>query len=82
MRKKLLSSRNHYAYEKQREQIPRKHNRIPKGATIKSGTYAYKNSLRDLWDKGIKCSNIHIIGVPEGKGREIKELKTYLKEYD
>ena len=28
-----------------------------------------KDSLRDLWDN-IKCNNIHIIGVPEGKERE------------
>ena len=28
-----------------------------------------EDSLRDLWDN-IKWTNIHIIGVPEGKGRE------------
>ena len=28
-----------------------------------------EDSLRDLWDN-IKCTNIHIIGVPEGKTRE------------
>ena len=28
-----------------------------------------EDSLRDLWDK-IKCQNIHITGVPEGKERE------------
>ena len=28
-----------------------------------------KDSLRDLWDN-IKHTNIHIIGVPEGKERE------------
>ena len=28
-----------------------------------------EDSLRDLWDN-IKCTNICIIGVPEGKGRE------------
>ena len=28
-----------------------------------------ENSLRDHWDN-IKCNNIHIIGVPEGEGRE------------
>ena len=27
------------------------------------------DSLRDLWDN-IKCTNIHITGVPEGKTRE------------
>ena len=28
-----------------------------------------ENSLKDLWDN-IKCNNIRIIGVPEGKERE------------
>jgi hypothetical protein len=28
-----------------------------------------KGSLRDFWDN-IKCTNIHIIGVPEGEDRE------------
>ena len=28
-----------------------------------------EDSLRDLWDN-IKRTNIHIIGVPEGEGRE------------
>ena len=28
-----------------------------------------EDSLRDLW-KNIKCTNIHIIGVPEGEERE------------
>ena len=28
-----------------------------------------EDSLRDLWDN-IKCTNIHIIGVPEGEKRE------------
>ena len=27
-----------------------------------------EDSLRDLWDN-IKCTNIHIIGVPEGEER-------------
>ena len=35
-----------------------------------------EDSLRDLWDN-IKCSNIHIIAVPEGKKR--KDLRKYLK---
>ena len=28
-----------------------------------------EDSIRDLWDN-IKCNNIHIIGVPEGKETE------------
>ncbi len=28
-----------------------------------------EESLRELWDN-VKCSNIHIIGVPEGEERE------------
>ena len=28
-----------------------------------------EHSLRDLWDN-VKCTNIHIIGVPEGEERE------------
>ena len=28
-----------------------------------------EDSLRDLWDN-IKCTNVHIIGVPEGEERE------------
>ena len=34
-----------------------------------------KDSIRDLWD--IKCTNIRIIGVPEGE--ETKDLRKYLK---
>ena len=29
----------------------------------------YEDSLKDLWDN-IKCTNIHMIGVPEGRERE------------
>ena len=36
-----------------------------------------EDSLRDLWDN-IKC-NIHIIGVPEGEGRERNDLRKYFK---
>ena len=36
-----------------------------------------EDSLRDLWDN-IKHTDIHIIGVPEGEGRE-KGLRKYLK---
>ena len=36
-----------------------------------------ENSLRDLWD--IKCTNIHILGVPEGEEKE-KGPEKILKE--
>ena len=36
-----------------------------------------EDSLRDPWDN-IKCTNIHIIGVPEGEERE-KDPRKYLK---
>ena len=35
-----------------------------------------EDSLRDFWDN-IKCTNIHIIGVPEGEERERKDLRKY-----
>ena len=35
-----------------------------------------EDSLRGLWDN-INCTNIHIIGVPEGEER--KDLRKYLK---
>ena len=38
-----------------------------------------KNNLRDLWDN-IKCTNICIIGVPEGEDRETKGQRIYLKK--
>ena len=37
-----------------------------------------ENSLRDSWDN-IKCTDIHIIGVPEGEERERRHLGKYLK---
>uniref|UniRef100_A0A8D0PWM2 L1 transposable element RRM domain-containing protein n=1 Tax=Sus scrofa TaxID=9823 RepID=A0A8D0PWM2_PIG len=33
-----------------------------------------EESLRELWDN-VKCTNVHIIGVPEGEERERKEQK-------
>ena len=36
---------------------------------IEKRTKRSEDSLRDLWDN-IKCTNIHIRGVPEGKTRE------------
>ena len=35
-----------------------------------------EGSLRELWDN-IKCTNIHIIGVPEGEEREKGSEKIY-----
>ena len=37
-----------------------------------------EDSLRDLWDN-IKCTNIRIIGVPEGEEREKGPDSKYLK---
>ena len=37
-----------------------------------------KDSLRDFWDN-IKCTNIHIIGVPEGEERQREDSRKYLK---
>ena len=35
-----------------------------------------EDSLRDLWDN-IKCTNIHIIGVPDGEEREKRPEKIF-----
>ena len=35
-----------------------------------------EDSLRDLWDN-IKCTNTHVIGVPEGKERARKDLRKH-----
>ena len=43
----------------------------------KMGGVGNEDSLRDPWDN-IKCTNIHIIGVPEGEER--KEPRKYLKK--
>ena len=37
-----------------------------------------EESLRELWDN-VKCTNIHIIGVPEGEERERRGQKKYSK---
>jgi len=37
-----------------------------------------EESLRGLWDN-VKCTNIHIIGVPEGEERERRGQKKYSK---
>ena len=37
-----------------------------------------EDSLRDLWDN-MKCTNIRIIGIPEGEERQRKGLRKYLK---
>ena len=37
-----------------------------------------EDSLRDLWDN-IKCTNIHIIGIPEGEEREKGPEKIFEK---
>ena len=38
-----------------------------------------EDGLRDSWDN-IKCTNILIIGVPEGEERERRDLRKYLAE--
>ena len=35
-----------------------------------------EDSLKEFWDN-IKCINIHIIGIPEGKEREKKPENTF-----
>ena len=37
-----------------------------------------EDSLRDLWDN-IKCTNIHILRVPEGEEGERKDPRKYFK---
>ena len=34
------------------------------------GLKTNEESLRELWDNSVKCTNIRIIGVPEGEERE------------
>ena len=36
---------------------------------IQNKTRRNEDSLQDLWDN-IKCTNIHLIGVPEGEEKE------------
>ena len=43
---------------------------------IKKRMKRNEDSLRGLWDN-INCTNIHIVGVPEGEERE--DLRKYLK---
>ena len=43
---------------------------------IKKRMKRNEDSLRGLWDN-INCTNIHIVGVPEGEER--KDLRKYLK---
>ena len=38
-----------------------------------------EESLRELWDN-VKCTNIHIIGVPEGEERERRGQKKIFQE--
>jgi len=49
---------------------------LPQNKNIEKRMKQNEDSLRDLWDN-IKCSNIHIIAVPEGK--KGKDLRKYLK---
>ena len=46
--------------------------------TEKKRTELKTTRIRDLWDN-IKCSNIHIIGIPEGRETE-QNPETYLKK--
>ena len=45
---------------------------------IEKGMKRNKDSLRDLWDN-IKCTNIHIIQIPEGEERQ-RTTGKYLKK--
>ena len=45
---------------------------------IKKRMKRNEDSLRDLWGS-IKHTNICIIGVPEGRERDRKDLRKYLK---
>ena len=38
-----------------------------------------EDSLRHVWEN-IKCTNISIIGVPDGEDRERKNLRKYLQK--
>ena len=39
-----------------------------------------EESLRDLWDR-MKCTNIHIIGVPEGEERDKQPEKVLAENF-
>ena len=64
--------------EKQTEQISDLENRTLEITAMEQnkdkGIKRNKDSLRDLW--GIKCTNIHIVGVQ----RKRKDLRKYLKK--
>ena len=48
------------------------------GQNIEKRMKRDEDSLRDLWDR-MKCTNIHIIRVPEEEER--KDLRKYLKRH-
>ena len=50
---------------------------IPATKQKKEKKFFKEDSLRDLWDN-MKCTNIHIIGIP-GEERERKGLRKYVK---
>ena len=48
---------------------------LPQDRIKKKGVKRNEDSLRDLWDN-IKCTNICVIGVPEGEKREKRTKST------
>ena len=49
---------------------------VETSATEQNYEKRYEDSFRDLWDN-IACTNIHIVGVPEGEEREKGAEKTF-----